>query len=468
MRLRHPEVWLALWIGGPSCTSGVDYLAPPLTADTQSFVVLFTEGGTLRAQAFDRDSRAHADIQGEAWLLQYRDTLETLGLREGLVTPSQSVSCRTYDPTQVHHLREDDGALAFVGGAVEIESEAAEILPSGALETLAIDGDRRCARCVSFEERRVRIASTVHGHGRSIAPLESGAVLAAYTTTTTFIVNTERAVPLLGCGELVDSIWPQGGDRFVFATSGFEFFLAEIDEASRRCTRVATYSFPEALQQPLEAFLWVAGSRPDEPYELFLLSDLGRLVRFDGQSFEVLAQVALNPHRLRPATSNGGLVRLGPGHVLANAGWKEVVEWRDGALRTEEIPVPATADPKASEVVTAIGFADSAGALAGGSSGELYRRSAGQWTNDRGTPIAGALDDVGTFLSAPEQRFFATVEAGRVFQHHPERGYCPHTFQVRGSSRQPGREVLIMGHRIAAADFIGDEDSESHVVWLTW
>lgn len=191
-------------------------------------------------------------------------------------------------------------------------------------------------------------------------------------------------------------------------------------------------------------------------------------MRFDGQSFELLAEVPLNPHRLKAATAIGGLVRLGPGHVLANAGWKQVAEWRDGALRIEEIPVPAAADPNASEVVTAIGFTESAGALAGGSSGELYRRSAGQWANDRSTPIAGALDDVGTFLSAPDQRFFATVEAGRVLQHHPERGYCPHPFQVRGSSRQPGREVLIMGNRIAAADFIGDEDSESHVVWLMW
>lgn len=350
------------------------------------------------------------------------------------------------------------------GGAEAQWSETATL--SQALQTFQFGVDARCGALESITQNvPVIFVPTATSAELDLAlPLDSEAALVAQTG---FVANVNKSgffrstpdslEPVMGCEDLVPlSGSAIGGNRFWVGTRSGELHRLRIDERALDCTVEQTTAPPPDLPYPRIAYT-VASSEDEESFELYTMSGVGQVSRFDGSRWEQLFKLPLHPDEASLYLGYGALIRLGPQHIMASSGANEIREWKDGVLgRSEKIPGLAGAD----RVRTLVEMPDGR-ILSVVSTGAIYLREQSVWR-----PIAAVPDDA--FVLEPYRRGWAALsKRGQFFYYDELYEYlCPAVEQVGGALRPKEMLITSLGVFLPNVFPAGDDGRPAQVLWL--
>lgn len=334
MRRSRPSLCLASLTALLACTTAETSLLAPEGAQATTWVALARPTGGpwsigLAASA-DALHLIVPKLQGELYLLGYpQGPAEIDGWLQSSCPP-----CALANPSEVFRRPLADGAWSPLPSAPE-EVRAALVPDFG--ERCPASG--LCPRFRSSDAVLPVGAGCGTMGGASCVPavaveLDQGHALVAQLDGSLFRVGSDRGSEPL-CE--LRGLRPLDGWR---NAAGALWILAE----DLRLARLQVSALPQSGPCPIEAiidpperarvqFLAVGES---DAVELYALTSSRALVRYDGESWQVLHRFAEGDE-----APVGGVVSIEPGHAAAVRGTGQVVEWQRGQLRLHS-PIPGT------------------------------------------------------------------------------------------------------------------------------
>ncbi|MBI4817103.1 MAG: hypothetical protein HY791_12645 [Deltaproteobacteria bacterium] len=375
----------------------------------------------------------------EIFLLSYSETLETLGLEEGVLTRPSS-DCRLGIPDSVSRMSPHE-ELVWVSSS----------LPDELRDRLVDDPEGHCESCTRFRVSTVPIQSSdIVFAGSWVRP---GIALATYSNPPrVFLVTPEQVRQVVGCDDRAIASLLRTDERNYWAGSADGFLShLELDADGATCVVRSSTRAPGLGVSPLR---WIAG-RSDPATDLYTLAQSGVVHHFDGQAF----QAVLTLGNERGRASNGGLESPRAGEVIASLESNKVVHLKAGERYEREI---STADVTLFSGVASIGGTRTFGPMLGASDGMIYVLKDEEWLLHEGSPAEDKIAAIDDYRGG----VLATVEGGRVVQLHPTLGWCPTSLEIPGSRGRRGRVLIVDGDSALILGFNEGEESGSHGVWL--
>lgn len=436
--------------------SSVDVYVPLSDFDAESIIAALIDpdrGELIALSAQPSGAAISVTIpleSAELYLLGYAAPLGELALEPGGVQSATNRPCSLLEPMPRQH------ASISVGADREPRLETATQIPITVFDALVPDREGRCGPCRTLQEQRVEVPNSIDDRLSGASGWLTGALAFSFAGSgRPFIVERSRVIPVSGCAGAYRNAHPGGDDRFWLSRPGGVDLV-------RFSTRSSSCAIERSV--PLGAntgdVVWLDGSTPGEPFELFTLTSTGSLDRFDGSSWTHLT--TLRAHPTTPSgVDRGGLARLGAGAVVAAFGAAELVMWRadQGAVT---VPVQVTELRAGAGTLARIASGQT---FVGTTDGLLYEIGAGGALTFLAAP--GTLTDIGR-IAPYSGGILAMAGPIEVFRFRIPGGLCPTAHELAGA-RHNSRQLLVgADDAILLPDvFVTNPARNNQVVWLT-
>lgn len=438
---------------------------PPLGQAASAIVAVHTSAG-IRASAhalsddafpIELEPSTPEDRPTALEVVLYPASLDSLELADGPLTPPSGEQLAVALPdgrVQVLVADIDDGEVSAWQSRPELSPDLA--------------GFRFGAEspCRSFVADRVQIdASLVDEATRAdvefAMPLGSGAaVLSVSIGADSAMLRSEpgRLTRLSGCEGLVAlSGYSAGENRFWLGGKFGALSLVSVDEANASCTIETSTVAPNDPGGAAARSSKLTGSPPDQAFELYLMTGRGRIWRFDGASWVLLFELSLHAADGAAYTQSGGLIWLGPQHILVSTGANEIREWRAGELGPAERLTGLGPDER---IRTLTRLPDQR-ILAGVANGAIFERQAGSWARVNLVPNDPFV------IQAFEGGWLALLTRGRVLQYDERFALtCPLTEIVGGVLRP--RTMLVTPLGVCLPSVISSDPDTGRLAEVIW
>ncbi len=436
----------ALLLGcGPS--EQVHFVPMPEAPGASSYVVRI--GSELRAGNIDEAIRAPLEENLLVELAFYSRALEALGLSSGPLEGQRAclLSCETLE------------TLAVLTGTVrdtELEWRSLDEMSEGMKDALVPDRLHRCSACPAIERvllplpvpRNVKVKFTAACDRGVYLGLSGGELLYVRDDETVHQLCAGGASPSLGLiqhGVCRDGeVWLIGGEQ-----------IARLDVAALNpalpclvSTSTGPGGFDRADGGERESFVRAAISGPNEPFEIFITTNQGRVVRYDDSGWSEHGRLSAAPSELFR------IAWLGPRRALASAGVSELA-----LIGPEGLTIRAL--PEAFLRMRAFARLSDGSVLFGTDARGLYRlHDSIRWEV---VGVQGWLDNFG--MTAHRNGAFYTAEGGAFGYYDMDRGPCP--IELVGFSTERVYELAPLdAARVILGDIVTSEPLRDSAVGL--
>lgn len=367
-------------------------------------------------------------------VLYFEESLEVLGLEEGLVASASSDACarRSLERADMIYVAE-----LVASGAAPQDLERRDLLPQ---EIADFRYSVPCP-CVSFEPVGALVLGPEVVPGL-VLPADSERALLAASGRYWIVSSTLELISTATSSLGFSAGWRSSDGRYFVGTGDGRLFSGAAFD------RLDEIALPERVTR--RGIFWIDGRRGEAPLEVFFLARGGALLGYDEVGG---ARVLYDRPPPTSSDQGGGVAWVGPGRAIAfqedGRGTLQYDETRRVSVELEEWPSGRGA-------LYAIGAVETGDLLVGTRTGLVFRRSDDPWTEIPADPARSRAPDAAIlgFFSF-RGGFLAVGEAGLVIQHHPDSGFCPPQRVGRGIDLRfavPLGERLLLGGSVNQSD----------------